>query len=268
MNAIEICDLHFQYKDRVLFDHLCLSIKKNSFTTLIGASGSGKSTLVKLIVGLFSYQGKIFIDGEVFTSKSKKSLRRKIGVVFCNPNDHFVADTVYDEIAYALNNLNYSEKKIKKLVMEMANYLNIEHLLQQNPFSLSSGEKALVSLASVLIFEPEILILDEALARLDRKEADSIFRLLKALRREKKMTIFHITNNMDFALQGQELLVLNNGSIFLSGTPMEVFTHEKELHDAHLELPFMIDFSKKLMYYELIDKYYTDMNDMVCVLWK
>ena len=268
MSAIEIRNLHFQYKERVLFDKFSLLIEKNSFTTLVGASGSGKSTLVKIIMGLLPYQGEVCIDGEVMNLKNQKNLRRKIGVVFCNPNDHFITNSVYDEIAYALRNLNYNEKKIKKLVLEMADYLKIENLLNQNPFSLSSGEKALVALASVLIYDPEILILDEALARLDMKEAESIFRLLKALRREKNITIFHITNNMDFTLQSQELFVLKEGKLLLSGAPLEVLSHERELHEAHLELPFMVDFSKKLMYYDLIDKYYTDMNDMVCVLWK
>lgn len=268
MNIIEIKNLNFNYNDKQIFQDFNLNIKKSSFTTIIGLNGSGKSTLIKILLGLLDYNGEIKIDGLILNNKNINEIRKKIGVVFENPDNQFVAETVMDDIAFSLENLQTNPLEIKTKVKEIAEYIGISKLLERVPHSLSGGEKQLVALASALVHEPKILILDEALTMVDIKVRKKIYDILEDLHKNKDITIINVTHDMDEVLYGEDIILLDKGNIILKGLKEEVLLEEKVFNKLNLELPFMVSLSIKLKYYGLVDRLIFDMEEMVDEIWK
>ena len=134
-NIIKLKKVKFSYEDKKIFDKFDLNIRKGSFTSIIGPNGSGKSTLMKLIVGLYKAEGTIEVDGVKISEETYKEVRSKIGFVFENPDNQFVAETVMDEIAFALENMNYDKKLIRERVKEVGKLLDIESIMEKEPHS-------------------------------------------------------------------------------------------------------------------------------------
>ncbi|MBQ2407820.1 MAG: ATP-binding cassette domain-containing protein, partial [Bacilli bacterium] len=166
-NIIELKNVNFKYGNKELFKNLNLQIERGTFTTIIGTNGSGKSTLIRIILGLLVADGEIKINNLELNHKNLKKIISKIGVVLENPDDQFVAETVMDDIAFSLENMNVDKKEIKSRVNKIAKFVGIEDILEREPHSLSGGQKQLVALASALVTDPDILILDEALTMID-----------------------------------------------------------------------------------------------------
>lgn len=264
MNGIQIEQLDYN----PLFSNFHLEVKKGTYLSLVGRNGCGKSILVKIILGLISVDGKILIDGFQLNKKNKRQIRKKIGVVFENPNRNFVAETAREEFTTFLRNIGCSESKIQKQIATVVAQFPIEDLLDCSISSLSGGEKQLVALALAVIHNPSILILDDAFSMLDGITKEKMLKWLKKLNREQKVTILQITNDMEDTLYGNEIAVLDQGKILLQGKKLEVFKEEKLLLQAGLELPFMASLSLKLKFYDLVDDVILDMDKMVNGLWK
>ena len=260
--------LNFGFNERELFKNLNLEIKKGTFTTIIGTNGSGKSTLIRLILGLLVGEGEIEVNGLLLNRKNLKEIIKKTGVVFGNPDDQFVAETVMDDIAFSLENLAIDAKTIKKKVNEVADYIGIKDLLKREPHTLSGGEKQLVALASALVIDPELLILDEALTMIDILTRNKIYDILDRLHKEKQITIINVTHDMDEVLYCDNLIVMDNGKIVLEGPKEEVLREEKAFNRLGLKLPFLVELSIKLSYYGVVDKIIFDMEEMVDIIWK
>jgi len=267
MNAIMIRDLCFKYDDKMIFDHFNLDIKKGSWATIAGPNGSGKSTLVKILLGLLKSEGTIIINELTLTHVTIEHIRESVGVVFDNPDNQFVSETVADEIAFKLENLGVEKAKIRQDIMDIANLLDIKHLLNKEPHKLNNGEKQLVILASALINKPKVLILDEALSRIDIISREIILKVL-ADYQSAGMTIINITHNLEDTIYSDDVVVLNDGQIVLNGSKEEVLVNEKIFSDLGLELPFMVQLSLKLKFYNLVDKLIFNMEEMVDLLWK
>lgn len=270
-NLIVVKDLTYQYnenKGNYVFDKISFSIKKGSFTTLIGPIGSGKSTLIRILLGLIQSENTITFNNLTLCSSNIKKIRSQIGVVFENPDESFVAETVMDEIAFSLENMNLPKKEIWSRVKEVSHYLGIDSLLEHDPHHLSSGEKQLVSLASAIVIEPELIILDEALTMIDEVEKRKIFGVLKELQEKHGTTILNVTHDLDESLYGEKIILLQNGKIVLQDSKEEVLKQEQILKRAGLELPFLVDLSIRLMYYGILDHMVLDMDEMVSIIWK
>jgi len=266
-NIVEMKKLDFKYGEKQIFDKLTLNIKKGSFTSIIGPNGSGKSTLMKLIVGLLKAEGTIKVDGITMGQDTFKDIRKKIGIVFENPDNQFVSETVMDEIAFSLENMNYDKKDIRERVKEVSALLGIEDILEKEPHSLSGGQKELVSLASALSIHPQILILDEALDMIDNNRREDILNILTELNKDG-LTIINITHNSEELLYGNEIIVMNNGEVKEKGETKELLRKEKLFKNNGLELPFVVDLSYKLKYYGLVDDIVLDMDELVDKIWK
>lgn len=264
--AIE--NLNFQYDKNLIFNNFNLSIEKGKWITLIGPNGSGKSTLVKIIVGILQFKGNIIINDIKLNKKNINKIRKSIGVLFETPDQTFVAETVLDELAFALENLNLPKKTIQKRIMEVSSFLNITHLLKKYPGELSGGEKQLVALGSVLVLDPQIIILDESINRIDLVYRKRILNILKKLNKQKNITIINVTHEIEEVNFGDDIIVLVNGNIVLKGPKELVLLEEKVFNTLGLELPFITSLSLKLKHYELIDKLYFNMDELVDAIWK
>lgn len=263
---ISIKNLSFSYDDKIIFNKLNLTIK-NNITTIIGLNGSGKSTLIKIIAGLLDYEGVIRINKLILNKENIVEIRKKIGVVFENPDSQFVCEKVVDDFIFTLSNMGFDKKEIEDKIRKITEYLDIKHLLNCDPHSLNSNDKQLVSLALALIHEPKILILDEALNMLNPTIKEKVLNLLVKLNK-KGLSIINITHDIEQSLISDEIIVFNKGNVLLKGSKEEVFKCEKKLTELGFKLPFMVELSNRLMFYNLIDHIIYDMKEMVDILWK
>ena len=252
---IEIKNLTFSYEEKCVFDGLNLTIEKGEFIAILGHNGSGKSTLSKLLVGLEEpASGDIFIDGIKSSDATIDTIRKKVSIVFQNPDNQFVGATVADDIAFGLENRQVPREEMIKLVTRYMKQLGLTGLEEIAPHDLSGGQKQRTAIAGALAVGADILILDEATSMLDPAGRRDIMNLVRALAKDEKRTILMITHHLDEAVYADRLIVLNKGEIIKSGTPLCVFDDTTKLEEVGLDVPFAVVASKKLYEQSLIGK--------------
>ena len=164
-NIITLKNINYKYENNFALKNINLEIKKNKKVALLGSNGSGKSTLLRIIAGLYFANGEYFFENEKIKKKTAKKLRKKLGILFQNPDSMIFNPNVYDEIAFSLKEFGFSD--IDEKVKQIAEKFNITHLLNKSPLNLSGGEKQKVILASILIYNPKVLLLDEPTTAMD-----------------------------------------------------------------------------------------------------
>lgn len=237
---IKVSDLSFSYnQDDEALRKVNLHIEKGSWVSILGHNGSGKSTLSKCMVGLLSpTSGEIHIDDMLLNEANLPDIRKKIGIVFQNPDNQFVGVTVKHDIAFGLENQCIPHDQMVEKIMHYAKLVGMEAYLNKEPHHLSGGQKQRVAIAGALAMEQDILILDEATSMLDPEGTLEIVELIKYLNKSLNKTIITITHDLTFAGLSDHIIVLKDGEVILEGTPKEVFLQEELLKSSHLELPF------------------------------
>lgn len=233
---IKVSDLMFQYtKKAYAVNGVSFSIEDGEFVTILGHNGSGKSTLAKLLVGLLeANSGTIKIDDVLLTDETVYDIRKKIGIVFQNPDNQFVGVTVKDDIAFGLENRQMTRNEMIKKIDEYAKLVGMEKFLDSNPEKLSGGQKQRVAIAGVLAMNPDIIIFDEATSMLDPAGVNEVMNVINNLKGQK--TIISITHNLQEAVMADRVIVMNEGKIVLDATPKEVFKEKDILQDANLSI--------------------------------
>ncbi len=266
-DVIKIENMSFAYGNNQIFNDFNLVFKRGSWTALIGPNSGGKSTLFKILMGELKHQGTVLLDGQALTDNNHAEYYKKIYLLNENPDDKFISETVQDEIAFVLENKRKTADEITETINEIAEKLNIKHLLNKSPYQLSGGEKQIVCIAAMLAHEPEVVLMDETLNRIDFAQKNEIMALIDKLRQEKNLTIITITHNLEEIIGADSIVVLDQGKIVLKGATEKVFAEEKILNRLGVEIPFMVSLSLKLKYYNLIDEIETDMDKMVKKIW-
>lgn len=256
MNAIEVKNLTFSYDEEVdTIKDISFSVPKGSYTTIIGHNGSGKSTIAKLLIGLLEAKnGNIKILGQELNEENIYDIRSHVGIVFQNPDNQFIGSTVADDIAFGLENHCIPQEKMQDIIEESAQKVGMLNYLDTEPTKLSGGQKQRVAIAGILAMEPEIIIFDESTSMLDPQGKKSINEQIKKLHDEKNITIISITHDMEEVAQSEHVIVLKDGKVKMSGKPMEIFSHEKELKDMKLDIPFALKFSNELKKEGILDQ--------------
>lgn len=241
--GIEIKNFSYKYplEDKNVLENLNLKIEKGEFWAVIGKNGSGKTTLCnalrRFVPDFYKGEvtGEIVVDGKNLKDFSPKELVTKIGFVFQNPFTQIsgVKDTVFEEIAYGLENLAVEKEKIIKRVNETLKLLEIEHLKDKNPQEMSGGQKQRVALASIIVMDPEILVIDEPTSQLDPKGTQDIFKIINIMAKKGK-TIILVEHKLELIAEyAEKIVVLDEGKIILSGKASEVLNNkilmEKEI---------------------------------------
>ena len=245
---IEVRELGYTYSEGLPFATTALedvnfTIPSGEFAAIIGHTGSGKSTLLMHLNGLMKpTKGCVLADGIDINEKTKEAreARRKIGLVFQYPEYQLFEETVLKDVCFAPKNYGFTPEECEAKAIAALKLVGIDPDAKRDvsPFELSGGEKRRVAIAGILAMEPQVLILDEPTAGLDPKGHKDILDMVEKVRRDRNLTILLVSHNMDDAARmADRVLVLDKGHLAMNGTPREVFSHHKELHEIGLGAP-------------------------------
>ncbi|RLE77289.1 MAG: ABC transporter ATP-binding protein [Thermoprotei archaeon] len=214
-----------------------LKIYRREFIAIVGANGSGKTTLIKHLNGLLKpSKGRVIVFGMDTRTTSVARLARHVGVVFQNPLNQFFEETVEKEVAFALK--NFGKKSDSNKISDILKNLGIEHLRYNSPFEASLGEQRRIALASVLIYEPDVIVLDEPTAGLDYKAKINLLKILKELLAKDK-TVLVVSHDIEFLAKAPltRIIVLNSGNLVFDGLPIEAFYNIPLMYSSKLIPP-------------------------------
>ncbi len=240
MSLIEIKDLVFRYSPEAqpVLKNVSLTIEQGEFVAVLGHNGSGKSTLAKHLNGIcVPDSGSVSVCGlDVKNDEDIAAVRRKVGMVFQNPDNQIIASVVEEDVAFALENLGVAHDEMHLRVKEALAAVDMSHYAKHATYKLSGGQKQRVAIAGILAMRPDILVLDEPTAMLDPKGRAEVMEVLHKFHREG-MTVVLITHFMDEAAQADRVVVMNEGEILLDGTPHYVFQNAGLLWSVGLNVP-------------------------------
>jgi cobalt/nickel transport system ATP-binding protein len=228
-SAFEVRDITFRYEQVIALNRLSITLRHGERVAFLGANGSGKSTLLRILAGLyFPSEGRVFFDGQPLTAKALENeqfsmaFRRRVGLLFQNSDVQLFNASVFDEVAFGPLQLRLPKDEIRTRVMETFRQLDIAHLRDRPPHRLSGGEKKRVALASILVLDPEILLLDEPGAELDPKSQQQMTDFLVSWGNGKK-TVVVATHDLDtLELIADRCYVFENGSVAAEAAPLEI----------------------------------------------
>lgn len=243
---IKFEDVSFKYKnENRILNNLNFTIKEGEWISIVGKNAAGKSTILNLMAGIIKpTKGKIIIDD--IDTKSKKDfmeLRKKIGIVFQNPDNQILFPRVYEDIEFALKNLNFEDRKER--IEEALNFVNMKDFQDKNTYELSLGQKQRINIASVLALKPKYIVLDEPTTMIDSKEKENIYRCLQELKKQG-YTIIFVTNNINEILLTDKVFILENQQIKHILNKKDIIDHVNLLEECDIKIPDIIDIVLKL----------------------
>ena len=244
--VIELKNVTYQYPltEVPAIKDFSLSIEKGSFWGIIGPNGSGKTTLCAIMRGFIpsfykgTLQGEVLVDGKRIDEYAEGEISLRVGYVFQNPFNQIsgVKDTVFEEVAYGLENFGVSVAEIEDRVVRAMRLTDIEHLAMKKPFELSGGQQQRMALASSLVLEPDILIIDEPTSQLDPEGTESVFKIIDQLKRERR-TVILVEHKIDMIAEyADNIVVLKDGSAIRSGSKQEILS-DISLESEGIQLP-------------------------------
>ena len=260
MAYIDIKNLSYSYKEddgspAKVLKNIDLQIEKGQYVAILGHNGSGKSTLAKLlnmVIDDYDFlEGSIVIDGvditrEDITEDDIFELRKKVGMVFQNPDNQLVATIVEEDVAFGPENLGLPREELRRRVDYALETVGMTKFAHHEPHRLSGGQKQRVAIAGIIAMMPECMIFDESTAMLDPVGRREVISTIEKLNREKGITVITITHYMDEAARADRVIVINDGEISLDGSPEEVFMQKEKVKAAGLDLPQCADICVRL----------------------
>jgi len=247
---INISNLHFQYDKYTTetIKGINLTVSEGEFVAVLGHNGSGKSTLAKLINGLLiPSEGSVLVD-DIDTSKEEEfwNIRKKVGIVFQNPDNQLIATSVEEDTAFGPENLGLPKEEIRERIHRALYLVGMEKYSNREVHFLSGGQKQRVAIAGVMAMRPKYLVLDEPTAMLDPKGRKEVLNAVIDLNKKEKITVIYITHIMEEALFADRIILMNEGLIELSGPTREVLNNVDALKKCGLNVPYMSLLAQKL----------------------
>ena len=250
MSVITFENVDFSYPgdEYKSLDGVSLEIEKGEFVAVLGHNGSGKSTLAKHMNAiLVPDSGKVTVFGMDTADEDKTiDIRRRVGMVFQNPDNQIVANVVEDDVAFAPENLGLEPAEIRRRVDDALRQVGMYEFRTHAPHLLSGGQKQRVAIAGVIAMEPDIIVLDEPTAMLDPQGRREVIATVTRLCREKGLTIVLITHHMDECIGADRLVIMSNSRIIREGTPTEVFSDTALMDAEGLDVPETVRLTKEL----------------------
>ena len=269
---IELRNVTFSYSEedaRPALNNVSLTIQQGEWIAIIGPNGSGKSTLAKTINGLIeANSGEVIIEGVALNAETVWDVRKKIGMVFQNPDNQFVGSTVQDDVAFGLENVGIPREEMVKRVADAVAAANMANFMDKEPARLSGGQKQRVAIAGIVALSPDIIILDEATTMLDPEGRHEVIETIQEIKEKENLTVISITHDIDEAAKANRIFVMEAGQLTRIGTPEEIFSLGKEIIDIGLDIPFpeKLKYQLKRQGLEVPENYLTE-EGMVNWLW-
>lgn len=260
MSYIEVRNLSYSYTDDdgkpiPVLNNISLDIEKGEYVAVLGHNGSGKSTFAKLLNLVIDdyefFEGRILVDGKDISSDDISEddiydLRKKIGMVFQNPDNQLVATIVEEDVAFGPENLGLPREEIRKRVDSALETVGMTKFARHEPHRLSGGQKQRIAIAGIIAMKPDCMIFDESTAMLDPMGRRDVVETIEKLNKEEGKTVITITHYMDEAVRADRVIVINDGKIILDGSPSKIFAQAEILRSAGLDLPQCADLLLKL----------------------
>ena len=257
MSILKIKDLVHKYvtygdteedkQEIAAIDHIDINVEKGEFVAILGKNGSGKSSLAKHINGLLMpTEGTVYIKG--MDTKDESTLlkvRQSAGIVFQNPDNQIVGTTVEEDTAFGPENLGIASKDIWTRITAALTGVGMIAYKEASPNHLSGGQKQRVAIAGIMAMEPECIVLDEPTAILDPEGRKHVLSLVKALNKEKNITILMVTHHMEEVILADRIIVMDQGKIVMDGKPKEIFSRVDEMKTLGLEVPYATELARK-----------------------
>ena len=247
---IQLINISYAYQgaEKKALEGVSLSIRDGEMVAVCGHNGSGKSTLAKhLNALLLPDSGTVLVDGmDTAQEQNTLEIRRRIGMVFQNPDNQLVTTIVEEDVGFGPENLGVPPAEIRKRVAESLRLVGMTDYAESASHALSGGQKQRVAIAGMLAMEPEVLVLDEATAMLDPKGRQEVLETVRRLNREKGMTVVMITQYMEEAVDCDRVFLMAGGRLVMEGTPKEVFAQRELLQQNGLDAPLFIQMRDEL----------------------
>lgn len=246
--VVELQGIGFAYtEEEPVLRGVNFRVRRGERIAVVGASGCGKSTLVRLLNALLQPQsGTVNVFGEELTEHNAPLVRARIGMVFQNPDNQFIGETVEEDIAFGLEGLCLERAEMERRIASYAEALSISPLLTKHPGELSGGQKQRCAVAACLATEPEIVVFDEATSMQDERSRRELLGVMEDMKTQGRYTIFSVTHDVDEMLAADRIMALKDGAIRADRTPEAFFADEELLRDCGIELPFRLRLERQL----------------------
>ncbi|WP_173917935.1 energy-coupling factor ABC transporter ATP-binding protein [Halobacillus sp. Marseille-Q1614] len=248
-SEIEFRNVSFRYQEDGpwVLRNVSFTIHSSEWVAVIGHNGSGKSTIAKLMNGLlFPQEGEIFVNGTKVSRETVWDVRKNVGMVFQNPDNQFVGTTVRDDVAFGMENHGLPRELMVERIKESLSAVKMFDYELHEPHRLSGGQKQRVAIASVLAVSPKYIILDEATAMLDPKGRKEIMDTILDVKQQRDLALITITHDLQEVTQADRVIVMNNGEVWMSSTPRELFAKKEKLVEIGLDTPFVAKLAGEL----------------------
>ncbi|RWZ52095.1 energy-coupling factor ABC transporter ATP-binding protein [Halobacillus fulvus] len=249
MSHIEFRNVSFRYQEDSpwVLKNVSFTIGSDEWVAIIGHNGSGKSTIAKLMNGLlFPQEGEILVDGETVKPDTIWNIRKRVGMVFQNPDNQFVGTTVKDDVAFGMENHGVPREVMIERIQTSLEAVKMQDYEKHEPHRLSGGQKQRVAIASVLAVSPQYIILDEATAMLDPKGRKQIMRTIRDVQEEQNLALITITHDLQEVTEANRVLVMNEGEVWMEGGPRDIFSKKDQLKEIGLDTPFVSQLAEQL----------------------
>lgn len=265
---MSVDNLSYKIENKQIINDLSFVIKDNSVNAFLSSNNSGKTTLIKLLSGIiYNESGKIVVNDITLNRSNFKKYIQNISTILDDIDESFLCDTVIEEIKYPLINLKYSKSEIENRIDEVLSILDLNRIVDKKINELDYFEKVKVLLAASIAHNPKVLLIDDLLRFLTLDEKKEIINIFKKICNDDISIIF-TTSSLNDLKEIDNIYVLNDGKIAIHDSFENIILKDNELSKMGIEIPLMIDLSRKLQFYELLDKVYYDPDKVVDKLWK
>lgn len=269
---VSVRDVTYQYpsSEEEALKGISFSLYENEWLTILGQNGSGKSTLGKLLNGIqLQKSGEITIEGHQLSQENIWEIRKRVGMVFQNPDNQFVGATVLDDIAFGMENLAVPRQEMLKRSEKVLEQVGMSQFKNAEPHMLSGGQKQRAAIAGILAMQPSILILDEATSMLDPQGRIEVLGTVSNLMKEEHLSVISITHDLEELVYADRVIVLDNGKILYDGTPEALFNQEEMLQEIGLDVPFSVKVANELRKNGIeLTENHEAMESLVSELWE
>lgn len=269
MNLLKVENLTVKLGNNKIIDDLTFVLTDADTLGILIPNSGGKTTLIRTLSGVIAGNGgKINVNNVPLTRRYLKKYIVNIGTVFEDIDNQFLSDTVKDELKFPLIHLCYKKRIIDDRVDIVSKVVKIDNILDKSIDKLSNMEKIKVLIASSIMHFPKVLLLDDIFRTLNKKDRKEIFNVLNSIKSNFSIAIVYTTSDIDDVIDINNVVVISEGRCKLKGTFNDIIKQDNELSKMGFEIPLMIDLSRKLQFYDLIDDIYYDVDKVVDKLWK